>query len=473
MIKESLLERYQSLINDPEAFQSAIAQPLPTCIRVNPLKTTPEAVRQFLESQHLSFEALSWYPNAFRVYNWQKPGLTLPFATGWYNLQEEIALSAVTILDPQPGERILDLCAAPGGKTVQIATRLQGTGMVVANEAQISRLSQLRAMLDRIGVSNVVMTNSDGKTIPLQNHSFDRVLVDVPCSGEGTLRKAKVSRNFYHFQYSRKIATTQRKLLHRALQLVKPGGIVVYSTCTFAPEENEAVIDAVLRDRGVLESAEIPQLTGMSGVQQWQGQTFRKDLGQAQRYFPHFNDTGGFFVARIRRRESDLEPTATSNQSSLESQPQPVQDSRYLQWFCERFGINPDIFSPFQLWIKGKDKIWLADSTCQPTSEVEVQTLGIPLMRISNKPTTCALQRFGSYITRNVVSLDNLSAVQSFFLGESQPINISVESGFVHVRYDNYELGCGIYKNGVLHSQIPKGLRLKILDRRKDHQEMK
>ncbi len=473
MIKESLLERYQSLINDPEAFQSAIAQPLPTCIRVNPLKATTVAVKKFLASQHLSFEPLSWYPNAFRVHNWQKPGLTLPFATGWYNLQEEIALSAVTMLDPQPGERILDLCAAPGGKTVQIATRLQGTGTVVANEAQISRLSQLRAMLDRMGVSNVVMTNYDGKTIPLQNHSFDRVLVDVPCSGEGTLRKGKMTSKQYSVAYSRKIAATQRKLLHRALQLVKPGGIVVYSTCTFAPEENEAVIDAVLRDRGVLESATIRQLKGMPGLQQWQGQTFRKDLVQAQRYFPHFNNTGGFFVSRIRRSENHLETTGTTHQPSIESQPQPVQDSRYLPWFCERFGIDPEIFSPFQLWMKGKDKIWLADSTCQPTSEVHVQTLGIPLMRISNKPTTSALQRFGSQLKRNVILLDDFSAVQRFFLGESQLVNTSVEPGFVHVRYDNYELGCGIYKNGVLHSQIPKGLRLKILDRRNDQQEMK
>ncbi|MDR9401880.1 MAG: NOL1/NOP2/sun family putative RNA methylase, partial [Halothece sp. Uz-M2-17] len=458
-------------IDDPEAFASAIAQPLPTCIRVNPLKTTPTAVRNFLEAQNLSFEPLAWYPETFRIRHWQKPGLTLPFATGWYNLQEEIALTAVKILDPQPDEHILDLCAAPGGKTVQIATHLQGTGIVVANEAQISRLSQLRGMLDRMGVSNVVMTNYDGSSIPLQNHSFDRVLVDVPCSGEGTLRKGKMTRQQHRLRYSEKIAVTQKKLLHRALQLVKPNGIIVYSTCTFAPEENEAVINAVLGERGRLESAEIPYLKGMPGRQQWQGQTFRQDLVEAQRYFPHFNDTGGFFVARIRRSESHLEPTVISNQPSIdiESSPQPVRDSQYLQWFSERFGIDSDIFSSFQLWIKGKDKIWLADASCQPLSEVEIQTLGIPFMRTGYKPTTCALQRFGSHITRNVVSLDDFSAVQRFFLGESQPINAMVESGFVHVRYDYYELGCGLYKNGVLHSQIPKGLRLKILDKSQDY----
>lgn len=206
----------------------------------------------------------------------------------------------------------------------------------------------------------------------------------------------------------------------------------------------------------------------MPGVQQWQGQTFRQDLVQAQRYFPHFNNTGGFFVARIRRSENHLETTGTTHQFPIESQPQLVQNPRYLQWFCERFRINQDIFSPFQLWMKGKDKIWLADSSCQPPSEVNIQTLGLPLMRISNKPTTSAFQRFGSHIERNVILLDHFSAVQRFFLGESQLLNTSVEPGFVHVRYDNYELGCGLYKSGVLHSQIPKGLRLRILDNNKD-----
>ncbi|NBD33055.1 MAG: NOL1/NOP2/sun family putative RNA methylase [Cyanobacteria bacterium] len=469
---DSLFQRYQSLIADPKAFQSAIAQPLPTCIRVNPLKTTPEAVQQFLTAENLAFEALSWYPHAFRIRNWKKPGLTLPFATGWYNLQEEIALSAVATLDPQPGERILDLCAAPGGKTVQIATRLQGTGMVVANEAQISRLSQLRTMLDRMGVSNVVMTNYDGSSIPLPNHSFDRVLVDVPCSGEGTLRKAKMTGKAHSLHYSQKIAVTQRKLLDRALQLVKPGGIIVYSTCTFAPEENEAVITAVLRDRGGLESAQIPHLKGMPGLTQWEGETFRKDLVQAQRYFPHFNDTGGFFVARIRRSESHLEARSLNEQSPTDHQPQPVGDPRFLQWFCERFGIDPQVFSPFQLWIKGKDKISIADQSCIPTSEVLVQTLGIPLMRRGGKPTTCALQRFGSQITGNAIALDHFPAAQRFLRGEAQPMDASVQTGFVHVRYHSYELGCGLYKNGVLYSQIPKGLQLRILDSREESQNI-
>ena len=456
---KTLLQRYYSLIDHPKAFARAIAQPLPSCVWVNPLKTNPEAVAKILQSRNLQFEPLKWYENAFRVHHWQKPGSTLAFAVGWYNLQEEIALSAVKTLDPQPGEKVLDLCAAPGGKTVQIATQLQGSGMVIANEMQVSRLSPLRSLLDRMGLSNVIMTNYDGRCIPLKNHSFDRVLVDAPCSGEGTLRKSKI--NQHNPRYTRQIATTQQQLLHRALQLVKPGGIIVYSTCTFAPEENEAVIDAVLGDRGWLESATIPELTAMVGLRHWEGQTFRDDLRHAQRYFPHFNNTGGFFVARIRRSEKELQD---SFPEKVSSQPQLIADSRPLQWFSDRFGINPELFAKFRLWYKGKDRLWLAEAACEPTAEVFVQTIGIPLLRGEDKPTTYGLQRFASKITRCAIALEDVESVQTFLQGESQPLTSAVESGYIHVRYGKYELGCGLYKQGVLRSQIPKSLRNMSLD---------
>lgn len=453
---EDLLQRYHGIIDDPKAFQNAIAQPLPTCIAVNPLKTTPEAVAKFLQSQGLSFEALSWYPRTFRVQNWEKPGLTLPFATGWYRIQEEIALSAVKILNPQSGERILDLCAAPGGKTVQIATALQGTGMVIANEVQRSRLSRLRIMLDRVGLSNVIMTHYDGRSIPLRHHSFDRILVDVPCSGEGTLRKGKLSRKQHNSRYSQQIATTQKQLLDRALELVKPGGVIVYSTCTFAPEENEAVIDAVLRDRGWLEVANVPELKGMEGLKHWEGQSYREDLVHAQRYFPHFNNTGGFFVARIRRSDVGLNFSAPK---PTFQPPELITDITPLERFCKRFGLSSQVFSDFQLWYKGKERIWLADASCEPISEVFLQTFGLPLLRGNYKPTTYGLQRFGSKITSNAIALPDFNSVQRFLQGESQPITASVEQGYVHVRYHSYELGCGLYKNGYLRSQIPKSFR--------------
>ncbi|PSO76642.1 MAG: hypothetical protein BRC40_02935 [Cyanobacteria bacterium QH_8_48_120] len=460
---EPSFTRYLSLIDDPEAFQACLARPLPTCIWANPLKTTPEAVAKFMQAQGVECESRPWHKNVFRSRNWDKPGSTVGFAAGWYNVQEEISLTAARVLDPQPGECILDLCAAPGCKTVQIASRIAGSGMVVANEVQIPRLAILQTMLNRMGLLNTIVTNDDGGTIPLPPHSFDRVLVDAPCSGEGAMRKSRASWKEWNPQYSRQIASTQRKLLDRALQFVKPGGIVVYSTCTFAPEENEATIDAVLGDRGYVEPAEIPALRAMPGLLQWKQQSFRADLVRAQRYFPHFNDTGGFFVARIRRTDVELNPP-TAEPETHQHQATPLDNSYPLEWFCQRFGIDPAVFSGLRLWVKGKDKIWIAETACEPTLQPMAQTIGIPFLRLLSrtfKPTTSALQRFGRYATRNIIELNNCEAAWQFLAGQSQHIQASANSGYVHVRYGSFELGCGLYQQGCLYSQVPKNLRAK------------
>lgn len=461
---DHVLTQYLSLVDQVDALWEAVNRPLPVCIWANPLKTRSDWVQAELRAKDIPLEPVDWYEGAFRTAFWRKPGDTLPFIAGWYVVQEEIAMTAVCALDPQPGERILDLCAAPGNKTAQIATRLMGWGMVVANEWNTGRLASLTSAIARLGLLNVAVTHGDGRYIPLLSYSFDRVLVDVPCSGDGTLRKHP-NRN-WSVERSRRsrdrLIPIQIGLLDRALQLVKPGGVVVYSTCTFAPEENEAVLDAVLGDRGHLEPISIPLLRFMPGLTHWQGRTFRSDLNHAHRYFPHFNDTGGFFVARIRRSEAQLDATELdsiheSSSTAFTERPQEWQD------FCDRFGVTPEAVSSLCLWEKGRDKLWLAESDCQPPPQIEVQNLGIPLFRHVKgrlKPTTAGLQRLGRLITCNAVELSQPEQISAFLTGQSQRIQADVEDGYVHVRASPFELGCGLYHSGTLHSHLPKALRL-------------
>lgn len=457
---EELVERYASILDDPEAFRAALQQPLPICIWVNPHKTTPEAMAAYLQANNIEFEPLGWYPHAFRTYNWEKPGTTLPSIAGWYQVQEEIALTAVRLLDPQPGDRVLDLCAAPGGKMAKIALQMDEGGVVVANEVQVRRLASLRTTIERTGLLNVVSTNEDGRFLAFPPHSFDRVLLDAPCSGEGTLRKKKPqARGKWKAGYSQYVATVQCQLLEKALQLVKLGGSIVYSTCTFAPEENEAVLDKVLGDRGYVEPASIPELKAMPGLKTWQGKSFREDIAYAQRYFPHFNNTGGFFVAAIRRTDAQL---------SSPKEPSPVvtggatPDRDGIRWFCDRFGCQEEIFQNKQAWVKSKEKVWLSTDRCQPLQQPETQNIGISLLRIVRgeyKPTTFALQRFGRFFQRNAIELTDEQVVWRFLAGKSQPLTADVEPGYVHIRYGEFELGCGWYQNGILRSQIPKSIR--------------
>lgn len=440
-----MLSRYESLVEHTSELWTAARRPLPICVWTNHLKTSDPALLDALVDDNIDVDSVDWCQGAFRTQSWAKPGSTLAYRAGWYLVQEEIAMTAVEALDPQPTDWVLDLCAAPGNKTVQIASRVHPLGFVVANEWNTGRLSSLWNSVARMGVTNVATVNADGQTIPLPNHAFDRVLVDVPCSGEGTLRKHL--RRQWSVTSSLKaiarIVPIQKRLLSRALDLVKPGGTVVYSTCTFAPEENEAVLDAVLGDRAVVEPFHIPGLHHAPGVLNWQGASFRADLLHAHRYYPHLNDTGGFFVARLRRTDAPSQSSSGSlskiansfhpiEPSTLKSLMGDRQPQHPLSQFCERFGIPTSTVQHMNVWIKGQEKLWLTDksyTTLNPIlKDIDVQNLGILLYRVVQghlKPTTAALQRFGASITRNVIELTTPEQLQQFLAGQAQSLPLA------------------------------------------------
>ena len=453
----AILDRYLSLIDEPTAFLTSAATPLPTCLWANPLKTTgPQLLNQF---QNLSPQPISWWPDAFQIQPPFQPGNTLSYLAGWYCVQEAIALTAVNALDPQPGDRVLDLCAAPGGKTAQIAMAVGPQGCVIANDYSAGRLVSLGDTLNRLGCLNVITTQGNGRNLGLAAGQFDRVLVDAPCSGEGTLRKR--SGTVFRPHYSQRIAKVQRDLLAQALQLVKPGGVVVYSTCTFAPEENEAIIDAVLGDWGHLESAVTKPLIHQPGLTRWQGQSYRADLNQTCRYFPHFNDTGGFFVARIRR--SAKPAPAISSPLPPPLPPVSLAPEAAFTRLQERFGIPAKAFSSRLFWSTGHHRLWLGESNCLPAlGNLTPQTIGLAIARFEQrglKPTTTFLQRFGPLVSRNQIALNHPETVLVFLAGKSVAIQADdLEPGYVHVCYGPFHLGCGRYGRGQLKSQIPKGI---------------
>ncbi|MDB9525720.1 NOL1/NOP2/sun family putative RNA methylase [Oscillatoria sp. CS-180] len=455
----AILARYAAIVDDPQAFLDSSQQPLPICLWTNPLKSTPKALQHYLQGLGVRLEPVNWMPGAFRTDAWSTPGRTLAFTAGWYYVQEEIAMAAVAALDPQPGETILDLCAAPGGKMAQIATRQGETGCVIANEIHRDRLPSLSVTVARLGLTSVITTQADGRSLPLAPHTFDRVLVDAPCSGEGNLRRRQHPQ-VWQPTYGARIATAQKKLLSRALDLVKPGGTVVYSTCTFAPEENEAVLDAVLGDRAWIEPFTIPELRGQPGLTQWQGQSYRQDIVQARRYFPHFNNTGGFFVAKLRRANTQL--CSFSPLVSSQLPPVALVPGNPVDTLRKRFAIAPDVFPTYTCWATGKRRLWLASGASLSPSQVRPQSYGIPLATNTNlglKPSTAFLQRFGHLIQRNKINLPNEEAASLFLQGKTQPVKSTADFGYVHVQFQEFELGCGRYTNGQLQSQLPKTLR--------------
>lgn len=314
-VLEASLQRYRELVDDWAEFLDACRRPLPLVVWENPLRRDlarrlAEAVgvaaddgclAALLRARGYTAEPVRWHPGALRVGGLAKPGLTIEHYTGVMHVQEEVSLVPPRVLGARAGERVLDLCAAPGGKTAGIAIGMGDAGTLVANDVRPHRLRALRSNCERLGVTSVVVTPIDGTRYPLQAGPFDRILLDVPCSCEGNLRATPGAAGLAQGRVLEGRSGLQATLLGRAWKLLAPGGTLVYSTCTFAPEENEVVLDYVLGDEAEIVPLGFDGLRFTAGVDRWAGASLRPDCTNLARFWPHLNDTGGFTVARIRK----------------------------------------------------------------------------------------------------------------------------------------------------------------------------
>lgn len=289
------LERYRNIVPDFELFKAVLNKPLPASARINTLKIDRQMLLERLQRKGVGFKSLGWYPLGLRL-NVDSPGKLIEHALGYIHIQEEVSMIPSLVLQPHAGETVLDLCSAPGSKTTQISQQMENQGLVIANEPSLSRIAALRSNCERLGAINVATTRYDGRMFP--DCIFDRILVDAPCSGEGRSRKNPSICSRSDLKRSLGLQPLQKGLLKRAINLVKPEGVVVYSTCTYAPEENEMVVESVL-DEAHLDKISIPGLKACPGLTVWNGVEHSNDLLLCSRYYPHLNDTGGFFVAKL------------------------------------------------------------------------------------------------------------------------------------------------------------------------------
>ncbi|WP_226012851.1 RsmB/NOP family class I SAM-dependent RNA methyltransferase [Halomicrobium salinisoli] len=296
-----VLSRYEPIVDDVEAFRAACERPLPAVVRVNTIKASVERARRALEDEGIAVDPVDWHPGMFRLPD-DQPGANWPYFHGWIYGQEEVSAVPARVLDPEPGERVWDAAAAPGSKTSQLAALMDDRGVVVATDSNLGRLSALRTNAERLGITNVAVTHEDARVHslkPFDGEEYDRALVDVPCSCEGTIRKNPDTLDEWTEDHVQGISGVQKGILTRAIQATREGGTVVYSTCTFAPEENEAVLDYALDEEDCrLVDFEIP-LDSRPGVTEWDGDEYDPSVEKAKRIYPHHNDTGGFFCAKL------------------------------------------------------------------------------------------------------------------------------------------------------------------------------
>lgn len=350
------LERMAALLGEEyPAFRSALEQPARLCLRANLLKTTQQ---EMVARLGLPDIPLPWCPEAVLL----PPEMHLgrhPFhAAGLFYLQEPGATAAIPALDPEPGERILDLCAAPGGKATHIAARLRGEGLLWANEVNSQRAYVLLENLERWGAQNIVVSAEHPERLAQRLPGFfDRVLVDAPCSGEALFRREPESIREWSPAAVRGCARRQIRLLDSAAKLVRPGGVLLYVTCTFSPEENEEVIGAFLKAHPEYAPEEIASFPGFSpGRPEWAGDLppeMKEGLRHTVRLWPHRAPAEGHFLARLRRMGGECSPKPTSFRGQS---PGPAVRQALSAFWQE---VLPDLPLPERLFLHGEEVLAL------------------------------------------------------------------------------------------------------------------
>ncbi|MEK6875555.1 MAG: RsmB/NOP family class I SAM-dependent RNA methyltransferase [Nanoarchaeota archaeon] len=237
-------------------------------------------------------------------------GNSLEHQLGYYYVQEIVSMLPILALNPKPNEIFLDLCASPGSKTTQAAAKMKNQGLIIANDAKLDRIIILASNLQRCGVSNAILTKKDGSMLCKEllklskKMEFDKILVDAPCSGEGTLRSSFKTYKMWNIKTISTLSRMQKRLVESAISILKKNGELIYSTCTHAPEENEEVVDFIIKNFPEMEIQKLylpKELKTRLGITNWKDKIYSEKVKYSVRIYPQDNNTEGFFIAKFKK----------------------------------------------------------------------------------------------------------------------------------------------------------------------------
>ncbi len=464
--------RYESF-TDLSALNAATERPLRKSVRVNTLKCSIADFQAWAKEQGWSLTPVPWWPEGFFIERTDLSvalGRDIRHLLGHFYMQEAASMLPVALLDPQLGESILDLCAAPGSKTMQIAVSLQGRGVVVANDMQEKRLRVLNDALQRTGATTVVITRKTGQWFSKHlTERFDRVVCDAPCTAQGTARKDPTALQYSSMDSIAKAARLQYQLLEAAVHAAKVGGRIVYSTCTLTPEENEGVALGILNKFSDQLEVVHPKEALTSGLK-WDmsaaisdSETVQKSLNSHAnlhpflRLWPQTYDTEGFFCAVFKKvkRTREIEP--------LEMFPRAArplirkQSEAVSRLFTQQFGT--DFLVPGEcLAEKGNYLLLVAeDAHAFPLPVTEYAT-GVPYakvlpdgrFRVANEIVSLR----GHFASAQVMELSE-AELTDLLAGKDLQCDATLHGDTV-LRFQNIALGLGLAKEGTLLNRLPR-----------------
>jgi tRNA (cytosine49-C5)-methyltransferase len=309
--KEKFIERYKKL-TDFEVFKKYSLSFLRRSIRVNTLKISVAKLKERLQD-NWQLDQVPWCKEGFWIKNTKDGrrdiGNLLEHSLGYIYIQEASSMIPPIVLEPQKNEVILDMCAAPGSKTTQIGQYMENTGLLVANDFKGIRLASLGINVQRMGLTNTATTLMEGRHFRRFKDEpvFDRILVDAPCSATGNIRRSIKTLYMWNPDMIKRLAATQKQLLKTAYEIVKPGGTIVYSTCTLEPHEDEGVISKFLEECPEAKIKTIDTKTlGIKHaptVVEFEGKQFNEEVRKCVKIWPQDNDSEGFFICKIKKEK--------------------------------------------------------------------------------------------------------------------------------------------------------------------------
>lgn len=454
MFPQEYSDRMRGMLGpEYEAFEVSMEGEPYRALRVNTLKGTAE---NFLEKRLFELTPVPWSQNGFYYSPADHPGKHPFHEAGVYYIQEPSAMFPARLLEAQPGERVLDLCAAPGGKTTQIAADMKGEGILAANEIHPARARILSENVERMGIRNaLVMNETPDRLAGMFREYFDRILVDAPCSGEGMFRRNEEAVLEWSAENVALCASRQDEILDCAAAMLRPGGRLVYSTCTFAPSENEGTIDRFLNRHSDFSLMPVEKPAGISdGVPAWSGSGLQ-EMSDTCRLWPHRLKGEGHFAALMEKEGQGI---------NVDGSLRTVQERGITLKECGEYPEFQHRMLPEDLegiLLRFGDQLYLAPKGTPPLKGIKVLRPGLHLgtlkknrfepshalaLYLNPEETACTYR----------LSLED-ERVKQYLSGLTIPAE--GDKGFHLITVDGYSLGWGKLSGTVMKNHYPRGLR--------------
>lgn len=439
-MKELLKDEYEEFLGTYEGRRYQ-------AVRVNTLKISVEDFKKICPFK--LYGDVAWEKRGFYITE-DKPGKHPYHAAGLYYVQEPSAMAVVPSLGIKPGYKVLDLCAAPGGKSTQAAAYLQGQGFLVVNEIEPKRAKVLSENIERMGIRNAVVTNNSPQQLEkVFEGYFDRIIVDAPCSGEGMFKKEEAAIQDWSQEAVEGCAIRQKEIIESAGAMLKPGGLMVYSTCTFSTEENEGIIGGFLKKNPNFVIENIPKENGfVPGFTQY-GEGF--SMEGAARLFPHKVKGEGHFLCLLRK--------TSGSEGNQEIMKNTIKKEQLLDYYRFSESVLKEEISG-SLYLKGEELYALPEEICQ-VKGLRILRGGLQLGMLKKnrfEPNHALALALNQNQVKRCVNLSSSDeGIIKYLKGDILEVN--EDDGWCLVAVDGYSIGWGKVSSGKMKNHYPKGLR--------------